>query len=153
MGQPAAVDRRTALGIRLGGSSSEPQQLDGCRRLPPEVLAKARVVDAAAQESHRRAFRSGVKIAFGTDAGCFPHGQNTREFVTLVEWGMRPLDAIRAATINAADLLGTPDCGVIAPGRLADIIAVPGNPLEDVKRLQQVCFVMKGGTVVRTPVP
>ncbi len=120
--------------------------------LPPELLAKAKTVDAVAQESHRRAFRSRVKIAFGTDAGCYPHGQNAKEFVTLVEWGMRPLDAIRAATLNAADLLGTPDRGVIAPGKLADIIAVPGNPLEDVMRLQQVCFVMKGGVVIKTPV-
>jgi imidazolonepropionase-like amidohydrolase len=120
--------------------------------LPLEVLAKAKAVDAAAQESHRRAFRSRVKIAFGTDAGCFPHGQNAKEFVTLVEWGMRPLDTIRAATINAADLLGVSDRGVIAPGKLADIIAVPANPLEDVTQLQQVCFVMKGGVVVKTPV-
>jgi imidazolonepropionase-like amidohydrolase len=118
--------------------------------LPPEVLAKAKTVDAAAQESHRRAFRSRVKVTFGTDAGCFPHGQNAKEFVTLVEWGMRPLDAIRAATLNAADLLGVSDRGVIAPGKLADIIAVPGNPLQDVTRLQQVCFVMKGGVVVKT---
>ena len=120
--------------------------------LLPEQLVKAKTVDAAAQESHRRAFRSGVKIAFGTDAGNFPHGQNAKEFVTLVEWGMRPLDAIRAATLNAADLLGLSDRGVIAPGKLADIIAVPGDPLEDVMRLQQVCFVMKGGAVVKTPV-
>jgi len=120
--------------------------------LLPEQLVKAKTVDAAAQESHRRAFRSGVKIAFGTDAGNFPHGQNAKEFVTLVEWGVRPLDAIRAATLNAADLLGVSDRGVIAPGKLADIIAVPGNPLEDMMRLQQVCFVMKGGAVIKTPV-
>ena len=120
--------------------------------LLPEQLVKAKTVDAAAQESHRRAFRSGVKIAFGTDAGNFPHGQNAKEFVTLVEWGVRPLDAIRAATLNAADLLGVSDRGVIAPGKLADIIAVPGNPLENVVRLQQVCFVMKGGAVIKTPV-
>ena len=112
-----------------------------------------KIADAAAQQSHRRAFHSGVKIAFGTDAGCFPHGQNAREFVTLVEWGMPPLEAIRAATLNAADLLGVTDRGVISPGKLADIIAVPGNPLEDVRRLQQVCFVMKGGLVVKTLVP
>ena len=120
--------------------------------LPPEMLAKAKMVDAAAQESHRRAFHSGVKIAFGTDAGNFPHGQNAQEFVTLVEWGMRPLDAIRAATLSAADLLGLSDRGVISPGKLADIIAVPANPLEDVLRLQQVCFIMKGGAVIKTPV-
>ncbi len=125
----------------------------GYEVLPPEQLAKAKAADAAAQESHRRALRSRVKVAFGTDAGCFPHGQNAREFVTLVEWGMRPLEAIRAATLNAADLLGVSDRGVIAPGKLADIIAVPGNPLEDVTRLQQVSFVMKGGMVIKSPVP
>ncbi len=119
--------------------------------LPSEQLVKAKAADAAAEASHRRAFRSRVKIAFGTDAGCFPHGQNAREFVALVGWGVQPLEAIRAATVNAADLLGTPDRGVIAPGKLADIIAVPGNPLEDVTRLQQVCFVMKGGVVVKSP--
>jgi imidazolonepropionase-like amidohydrolase len=121
--------------------------------LTPEQLVKAKAFDAAAQESHRRAFRSRVKIAFGTDSGTFPHGENAKEFAVLVRLGMSPLDAIRAATINAADLLGVSDRGVIAPGKLADVIAVPGNPLEDVKRLQQVCFVMKGGTVVKTPAP
>jgi imidazolonepropionase-like amidohydrolase len=125
----------------------------GYDMLPPEQVAKARLVDSKAEQSHRRSLGSGVKIAFGTDAGCFPHGENAKEFVALVEWGMRPLDAIRAATVNAADLLGVPDRGVIAPGKLADLIAVPGNPLEDVTRLQQVCFVMKGGIVVETAAP
>lgn len=91
-----------------------------------------------------------MKIAFGTDAAVYPHGQNAHEFAALVERGMTPLEAIRAATLNDADLLGVTDRGQIAPGLLADLIAVPGNPLTDVRVLEQVRFVMKGGvTVVR----
>jgi imidazolonepropionase-like amidohydrolase len=119
--------------------------------MPPPIAAKARQVVPLAQESHRRAIRAGVKIAFGTDAAVYPHGDNAREFAVYVGYGMRPADAIRTATVNAADLLGVTDRGVIAPGKLADLIAVRGNPLEDVKTLQQVLWVMKGGVVVKTP--
>jgi imidazolonepropionase-like amidohydrolase len=116
--------------------------------LPPPIAAKARQVVPLAKESHRRAIRAGVKIAFGTDAAVYPHGDNAREFATYVGYGMRPAEAIRAATINAADLLGVSDRAVIAPGKLADLIAVRGNPLEDVRVLEQVPWVMKGGLVV-----
>lgn len=117
--------------------------------LPPPIAAKARQVVPLAQESHRRAIRAGVKIALGTDAAVAPHGDNAREFATYVGYGMRPADAIRTATVNAADLLGVTDRGTIAPGKLADLIAVRGNPLEDVRVLQQVPWVMKGGVVVK----
>ena len=117
--------------------------------LPPPIAAKARQVIPMAQESHRRAVRAGVKIAFGTDAAVSPHGDNAKEFAVYVGYGMRPLEAIRAATINAADLLGVTDRGTIAPGKLADLIAVRGNPLEDVRVLERVTWVMKGGQVVR----
>jgi imidazolonepropionase-like amidohydrolase len=120
--------------------------------MPPPIAAKARQVIPLAQESHRRAIRAGVKIAFGTDAGVYPHGDNAHEFAVYVGYGMRPADAIRTATINAADLLGVTDRGAIAPGKLADLIAVRGNPLEDVKTLQQVLWVMKGGVVVKETV-
>ena len=119
--------------------------------LPPPIAAKAKQVVPLAQESHRRAFRAGVKIAFGTDAAVYPHGDNAREFAVYVGYGMRPADAIRTATVNAADLLGVSDRGLIAPGRLADLIAVRGNPLEDVRVLEQVPWVMKGGVVVKEP--
>jgi imidazolonepropionase-like amidohydrolase len=102
-----------------------------------------------AQESHRRAIKAGVKIAFGTDAAVYPHGDNAHEFAVYVGYGMKPADAIRTATVNAADLLGVTDRAVIAPGKLADLIAVRGNPLDDVKTLQQVLWVMKGGVVVK----
>jgi imidazolonepropionase-like amidohydrolase len=117
--------------------------------LPPSIAAKARQVIPLAQESHRRAIRAGVKIAFGTDAAVSPHGENAREFAAYVAYGMRPLEAIRTATLNAAELLGVSDRGVIAPGKLADLIAVRGNPLEDVRVLERIQWVMKGGEVVK----
>ena len=119
--------------------------------LPPPIAAKARQVIPMAQESHRRAFRAGVKIAFGTDAAVAPHGDNARELGVYVGYGMRPADALRAATVNAADLLGVNDRGVIAPGKLADLIAVRGNPLEDVRVIEQVPWIMKGGVVMKSP--
>ena len=119
--------------------------------LPPPIAAKARQVIPMAQESHRRAIRAGVRIAFGTDAAVAPHGENAREFAVYVGYGMRPAEAIRTATVNAAELLGVSDRGVIAPGKLADLIAVRGNPLEDVRVLEQVPWVMKGGVVVKSP--
>ncbi len=117
--------------------------------LPPAIRAKAESILPVAKESVRRAIQAGVKIAFGTDAAVFPHGDNAKEFAALVERGLTPLEAIRSATLNAADLLGVDDRGLIAPGRWADIIAVPGNPLEDVRVLEDVRFVMKGGKVFK----
>jgi imidazolonepropionase-like amidohydrolase len=117
-------------------------------RLPPQIRAKAESVIPRARDSHRRAIRAGVKVAFGTDAAVIPHGQNAKELSTYVEYGMTPLQAIRTATLNAADLLGVNDRGALAAGKLADVIAVPGNPLDDVKVLEQVSWVMKGGQVV-----
>jgi imidazolonepropionase-like amidohydrolase len=102
-----------------------------------------------AQASHRRAIQAGVKIAFGTDAAVIPHGQNAHEFESYVNYGMSNIEALRTATTNAADLLGVTDRALLAPGRLADIIAVPGNPLTDIKVMERVSFVMKGGAVVR----
>ncbi len=119
--------------------------------MPPAIAAKARQAIPLAQESHRRAIRAGVKIALGTDAAVYPHGDNARELATYVDYGMRPADALRAATVNAADLLGVTDRAVIAAGKLADLIAVRGNPLEDVRVLEQVRWVMKAGEVVKGP--
>ena len=117
--------------------------------LPPPLAAKARQIIPLAKESHRQAVKAGVKIAFGTDAAVYPHGLNAREFAVYVDYGMSPIEAIRAATTAAADLLGTADRGVIAAGKLADLVAVPGDPLKDIRVLEQVSFVMKDGLVVR----
>jgi len=117
--------------------------------LPPPIRRKAESIMPMARESLQSAIQSGVKIAFGTDAAVFPHGDNAKEFAVYIKLGMSPIDAIRTATVNAADLLGVEDRGVIAEGKLADLIAVEGNPLEDVTVLERPRFVMKGGRVVR----
>jgi imidazolonepropionase-like amidohydrolase len=102
------------------------------------------------ETSFKKALAAGVKIAFGTDAGPFPHGTQAVEFEWMTRYGMSNLNAIRAATTSAADLLGWADeVGAIEPGKFADMIAVAGNPLEDIKQLENVGFVMKGGAVVR----
>jgi imidazolonepropionase-like amidohydrolase len=89
-----------------------------------------------------------VKLAFGTDAGVYPHGWNGKQFAKMVEWGLTPMQAIQTATVNAADLLGWSDrVGSVQPGRFADIVAVAGDPLTDIRELERVTFVMKGGVV------
>jgi imidazolonepropionase-like amidohydrolase len=120
-------------------------------QLPPPIRAKAEYVLPRARESLRRAIAARANIAFGTDAGVFPHGHNAREFAVLVERGMTPLQAIQSATLATADLFGVDDRGRIAAGQLADLIAVRGNPLEDVTVLENVVFVMKGGVVYKRP--
>jgi imidazolonepropionase-like amidohydrolase len=116
--------------------------------LPPSIRAKAERTLPLARESLRRAIRAGVRIALGTDAAVIPHGTNAREFNAMVQLGMQPIDALRTATINAAELLGVDDRGIIAPGKLADLVAVPGNPLQDIRVTERVCWVMKGGAEV-----
>jgi imidazolonepropionase-like amidohydrolase len=118
--------------------------------VPPEMLAKGRTVARIARNNVAHAFASGVKVAFGTDAGVYPHGLNAREFAVMVQLGLTPLQSIQAATINAADLLGWPEkTGAIEPGKWADLIAVDGDPLRDVTTLERVKFVMKGGELVK----
>jgi imidazolonepropionase-like amidohydrolase len=118
----------------------------------PIVRPKAAAIGPLMQDTFSRAWKRGVKIAFGTDAAVFPHGQNAKEFQYMVEAGMPPLDAIRSATLTAAQLLGkTDDLGAVEAGKLADLIAVQGDPLKDIAALQQVAFVMKDGAVVKRP--
>ena len=119
----------------------------------PSVQVKAATIGPLMQEMFQRAHASGVKIAFGTDSGVSVHGENAREFGYMVEAGMKPMDAILAATRNAADLLGASDrVGSIQGGRFADLVAVAGDPLNDITEMQRVRFVMKGGVVHRGPV-
>ena len=115
-----------------------------------ESLEKERQVGKAQRESFRKAHRAGVRIAFGTDAAVFPHGQNARQFSRMVQFGMTPLEAIRSATLEAAELLGTDaDVRPLKVGKYADLIAVDGNPLENVSLLEKVGVVVKGGRVVK----
>jgi imidazolonepropionase-like amidohydrolase len=117
----------------------------------PESIEKEKKLGQLQRANFRRAWQAGAKMAFGTDAGVYPHGDNAKQFVTMVEWGMPGIDAIRCATLNAADLMGwSGKVGALEPGYLADVIAVQDkNPLADISILQSVAFVMKGGVVVK----
>jgi imidazolonepropionase-like amidohydrolase len=118
--------------------------------VPEPMIAKGRVVMAVARKNIAHAFASGVKVGFGTDAAVYPHGFNAREFAVMVKLGLSPLQAIQSATINDADLLGWTDkAGAVEAGKWADIIAVDGDPLQDVTTLEHVKFVMKGGEVAK----
>jgi imidazolonepropionase-like amidohydrolase len=120
----------------------------------PVVLEKERKVGREQRESFRKAVRAGVKIALGTDAGLFPHGDNAKQLAVMVEWGMKTMQAIRAAKRETADLLGLAgELGAIRPGAYADIIAVQGDPVADVRVLEDVAFVMKGGVVYKNRLP
>jgi imidazolonepropionase-like amidohydrolase len=119
-------------------------------KLPAESIAKEKAIGRTQRENFAKCVKAGVRIAFGTDAGIYPHGDNARQFAYMVQFGMTPAQAIRSATADAAELLGRgDDVGRVAPGRLADLIAVPADPLRDVKALEHVGFVMKGGAVVK----
>jgi imidazolonepropionase-like amidohydrolase len=119
-----------------------------------ESLEKERLIGLKQRQTFQAAVKAGVKMIFGTDAGVYPNGYNARQFATMVKWGMTPMQAIQAATANAAEALGrTGDVGAIAVGRYGDLIAVAGDPLADITRLQSVAFVMKGGDVVKSSTP
>ena len=118
--------------------------------LPQENIDKEKMVGRIQRETFQKAVKAGVKMAFGTDAGVYPHGDNARQFVTMVRFGMTPPQAIRTATQNSADVIGrSKDVGTIEVGKYADIIAVSGDPMQDVTVLQNVGFVMKGGVVYK----
>jgi len=116
----------------------------------PESVEKERKLGKLQRENFRRAMLAGARMAFGTDAGVYPHGDNARQFAVMTEYGMKPIDAIRTATANAAELLGRgQELGVIGQGSFADVIAVAGDPRTDVKLLEHVKFVMKNGRVYK----
>ena len=118
---------------------------------PDIVRPKAARIGAQIQDTAARAYRNGVKIAFGTDMGVGPHGENAKEFVYMVEAGMPAAYALQAATIRAAEVLGVDDQGVVEPGKRADIIAMPGDPVADIGNVLKVDFVMKDGAVYKEP--
>jgi imidazolonepropionase-like amidohydrolase len=118
--------------------------------LPAENVEKERMVGRIQRENFQKAFKAGVKMAFGTDAGVYPHGDNAKQLATMVKFGMTPAQALRTATFNSADLVGrSKDVGTIEPGKYADIIAVSGDPLQDITLMQNVGFVMKGGVIYK----
>src|SRR5437773_1502820 len=121
---------------------------------PPALQAKAKAAAAARSEMFRNAVRMGVKISFGTDAAVFPHGQNAKEFKLMVDLGMTPIDALKSATANDADLLGVSQkLGTLEKGKLADIVAMPGDPTADITATERVSYVMKVGKIIRNGPP
>jgi imidazolonepropionase-like amidohydrolase len=135
--------------ITAGRFVAEKAKIDGY--FPEVVRPKAARIGAQIQDTAARAYRNGVKIAFGTDMGVGPHGENAKEFLYMVEAGMPAAYALQAATIRAAEVLGVDDQGVVEPGKRADIIAMPGDPLADIGNVLKVDFVMKDGEVYREP--
>jgi imidazolonepropionase-like amidohydrolase len=134
-----------SAGIFVGQKAREPGYL------PEIVRPKAERVGAMIRQTFGKAYQAGVKIAFGTDSGVGPHGSNALEFGYMVEGGMPAAEALQAATLHAATVLGAEDLGQLAPGFKADLVAVPGNPLEDIGLTSKVAFVMKDGVVVKQP--
>jgi imidazolonepropionase-like amidohydrolase len=121
---------------------------------PPALQAKAKAATAARSEMFRNAVKMGVRISFGTDAAVYPHGQNAKEFKLMVDLGMSPVDALKSATANDAELLGIAQkVGTLEKGKLADVIAVPGDPTADITATERVSFVMKEGRIVRQGPP
>ncbi len=121
---------------------------------PPALQAKAKAATAARSDMFRNAVKIGVKISFGTDAAVFPHGQNAKEFKLMVDLGMKPIDALKSATANDAELLGIAQkVGTLEKGKLADVVAIPGDPTADITATERVVFVMKEGKIIRQGQP
>lgn len=133
--------------IYAGRFVADKAKIDGY--FPEVVRPKAARIGSLIQQTAAKAYKNGVKIAFGTDMGVGPHGDNAREFLYMVEAGIPAAVALQAATIRAAEVLGVDDQGVIEAGKRADIVAVPGNPLEDINAVMKVDFVMKDGQVFK----
>jgi imidazolonepropionase-like amidohydrolase len=138
--------------IIAGKFVAEKAEVDGF--FSEVVRPKARAIGPLIQETFARAYAQGVPIVFGTDTGVSPHGDNWKEFVYMVEAGMPPLEALTSAQAVAAGVLGQGDAlGQLAPGYYADLIAVPGNPLDDIRRMGEVSLVIKNGEVIRHAAP
>jgi len=119
-------------------------------KIPPEIQAKADRATKAIPETFKRALAKGVKIGLGTDSSVYPHGRNAEEFHQMVDLGMKPIDALKAGTSNDADLLGLADkIGTLESGKLADVVAVPGDPSQNIRQTEHVLFVMKEGRIYK----
>ena len=128
--------------------------MQNMKNYPPALQAKAKAAYDARSEMFRNALKMGIKISFGTDAAVYPHGLNAREFKLMVDLGMPPIDALRSATSSDAELLGLAQkLGTLEKGKLADIIAIPGDPTTDITATERVSFVMKEGKIIRNGPP
>ena len=135
--------------ITAGRFVADKAKIDGY--FPDVIRPKAARIGALIQDTAAKAYKAGVKIAFGTDMGVGPHGDNAREFLYMTEAGIPAAYALQAATIHAATVLGVDDQGVIEAGKRADIIALPGDPVADISNVMKVDCVMKDGVVYREP--
>ena len=130
------------------------EQFDKGVYVPPAIAAKARAAMAAIHSTFQRAMAKGIKIGLGTDAGVYPHGRNAEEFHQMVDLGMKPIDALKAGTSADADLLGLADkIGTLEAGKVADVVAVPGDPTQNIRQTEHVLFVMKEGVIYRNDIP
>jgi imidazolonepropionase-like amidohydrolase len=152
--QPDTLREMKAHGIFLVPTLLTEEKLtaEGMAHFPPSILAKARAATVAREGMFKSALKEGVRIALGTDSAVTPHGRNAREFGIMVRLGMTAPAALRAGTSAGAELLGRPDRGTVEKGKLADLVAVPGDPTADVRQTEHVLFVMKEGKVVKRPV-
>ena len=126
------------------------EQLDKGIYLPPAISIKAQLAIANIRKTFQKALAKGVNIGLGTDAAVYPHGRNAEEFHQMVDLGMKPIDALKAGTSSDAELLGLADkIGTLEPNKLADVVAVPGNPVENIRQTEHVVFVMKEGVIYR----
>jgi imidazolonepropionase-like amidohydrolase len=126
------------------------ERIDRGVYIPPAILAKAKTAIAAHHLTFQKALSKGVKIGLGTDAGVYPHGRNVEEFHLMADLGMKPIDALKAGTSVDADLLGLSDkIGTLEAGKLADVVAVPGDPVENIRQTEHVFFVMKEGVIYK----
>src|SRR3989442_73002 len=142
--------RGTYLVPTLIAAESLREKMEKGLYLPPVIAEKARKAIAAKTQMFQHAVAKGVKIGFGTDAAVYPHGHNAEEFHLMVELGMKPIDALRSAASADAELLGLADkIGTLQTGKLADVVAVPGDPAENIRRTEQVFFVMKEGVIYK----
>jgi imidazolonepropionase-like amidohydrolase len=149
-----ALDMMKQRGTYLVPTLMAPQgmqeQIDRGVYIPPPILVKAKAAIAAGHQTFQKAMAKGVKIGMGTDAAVYPHGRNVEEFHQMVDLGMKPIDALKAGTSADAELLGLADkIGSLEPGKLADVVAVPGDPLENIRQTEHVFFVMKEGVIYK----
>lgn len=126
------------------------EQFDKNVNIPPPVAVKARLAMTALHNTFQKALAKGVKIGLGTDAAVYPHGRNAEEFHQMVDLGMKPVDALKAGTSNDADLLGLADkIGTLEAGKLADVVVIPGDPIQNIRQVEKIVFVMKEGVIYR----
>lgn len=153
-----ALEMMKARGTYLVPTLLAPQGLqekfDRGVYMPPAIAEKARKAIAAIRSTFQRALAKGVKIGLGTDAAVYPHGRNAEEFHLMVDLGMKPIDALKAGTSADADLLGLPEkIGALEAGKIADVVAVPGDPFENIRQTEHVFFVMKDGVIYKNEKP